>query len=285
MQIKHVKYFLILLIIFNVITGCSNTKNESNNEQNNSGNLTQNSNQNSDKNSLENEHDFGKNLEGEKGTFDSENSVKNFFDISMVDEYAGTPFFEINNNIPFFTNEEITDESFEKYGELDQLGRCTFSFASIAKDLMSSDERGSIGMIKPTGWHTVRYDDLIEDKYLYNRCHLIGFQLTGENANEKNLITGTRYMNVEGMLPFENLVADYIRKTDNHVMYRVTPIFKNENLVATGVLMEGWSVEDEGEGICFCVFVYNVQPGIEINYSNGESKRVGQGGCIFLISN
>ena len=146
------------------------------------------------------------------------------------------------------------------------------TYACIGQDLMPTEERGSIGMVKPTGWHTVRYDDLVDGKYLYNRCHLIGYQLTGENANTKNLITGTRYLNIEGMLPFENMVADYIQETNNHVLYRVTPIFEGDNLVADGVLMEGYSVEDKGSGISYCVFAYNVQPGIEIDYATGESK-------------
>ena len=137
---------------------------------------------------------------------------------------------------------------------------------------MPTEERGSIGMVKPTGWHTVRYYDLVDGKYLYNRCHLIGYQLTGENANTKNLITGTRYLNIEGMLPFENMVADYIQETNNHVLYRVTPIFEGNNLLANGVLMEGYSVEDKGAGVSYCVFAYNVQPGIEIDYATGESK-------------
>lgn len=137
---------------------------------------------------------------------------------------------------------------------------------------MPTEERGFIGMVKPTGWHTVRYDDLVDGKYLYNRCHLIGYQLTGENANTKNLITGTRYLNIEGMLPFENMVADYIQETNNHVLYRVTPIFEGNNLLANGVLMEGYSVEDKGAGVSYCVFAYNVQPGIEIDYATGESK-------------
>ena len=265
MSKKYMNYFIIFLLIFIVLNGCSFNTKDHENLKNNNDNFAQ----NLDKNKPILDGEKG----NEKGGLKHQNSVINFFDISLVEEYAGEPFFIINNNIPYFTKEEISSNSFEFYGELDQLERCTFCVASIGKDLMPNEDRGSIGMIKPTGWQTVRYDDLIEDKYLYNRCHLIGFQLTGENANENNLITGTRYMNVEGMLPYENLVAEYIKQTNNHVMYRVTPIFENENLVATGVLMEGWSVEDEGEEICFCVFVYNVQPGIEINYSNGESYR------------
>ena len=189
-----------------------------------------------------------------------------------IPEYEGEPFAVINQNVPFFEKDDYTTESFENYSELDELGRCGAAYANISKELMPTEERGQIGEVRPSGWHTVKYPELIEDRYLYNRCHLIGYQLSGENANEKNLITGTRYMNVEGMLPFENIVADYVRRSDNHVLYRVTPVFSGNNLVATGVLMEAYSVEDRGEDVCFCVFVYNVQPGIEIDYRTGESK-------------
>ena len=190
----------------------------------------------------------------------------------QVPEYSGEPYAEIGGNIPSFTREMMTAKSRESYSKLDLLGRCGVAFANIGRDLMPTDERQSIGMIKPSGWHTVRYDDLIEGKYLYNRCHLIGYQLTGENANELNLITGTRYMNTEGMLPFENRVAEYVSSTGNHVLYRVTPIFKGHELVARGVQMEALSVEDDGKGICFNVFVYNVQPGITIDYATGDSR-------------
>ena len=173
-------------------------------------------------------------------------------------------------NLPNFTESELTTKSYEKYSELDALGRCGVAEACVGIDIMPTEDRGAIGQVKPSGWHTVKYD-IVDGKYLYNRCHLIGFQLTGENANVKNLITGTRYVNVEGMLPFENMVADYVKETNNHVMYRVTPIYSGENLVADGVKMEAYSVEDNGEGICFNVFVHNVQPGIEINYKTGES--------------
>lgn len=179
----------------------------------------------------------------------------------------------INDNNPDFKEEDLTTKSFEKYSNLDKLGRCGVAYANIGKDTMPTEERESIGQIKPTGWHTARYD-CVDGKYLYNRCHLIGYQLTAENANEKNLITGTRYMNVEGMLPFENQVAEYIKETGNHVLYRVTPIFKENNLVASGVQMEAKSVEDNGQGVLFNVYVYNNQPGIEINYLTGESKLV-----------
>lgn len=194
------------------------------------------------------------------------------FSLSDVPAYSGKAYTSVNGNVPYFTAAELTTTSFETYSDLDTLGRCGVTYACIGQDLMPTKERGSIGMVKPTGWHTVRYDDLVDGKYLYNRCHLIGYQLTGENANTQNLITGTRYLNIEGMLPFENMVADYIQETNNHVLYRVTPIFEGNNLLANGVLMEGHSVEDKGAGVSYCVFAYNVQPGIEIDYATGESK-------------
>lgn len=192
------------------------------------------------------------------------------YQVEALPDYDGTSYVEIEQNQPSFTEEEITEEAYEYYGELDELGRCTVAEACIGKELMPTEKRGSIGHIKPSGWQTVKYE-FVDGKYLYNRCHLIGFQLTGENDNEKNLITGTRYMNVEEMLEFENMVADYIDETNNHVMYRVTPIFEGENLLAKGVEMEAYSVEDEGEGISFHVFCYNVQPGVEIDYETGYS--------------
>ena len=191
--------------------------------------------------------------------------------IDEVPVYSGDPYVVINDNEPSFSSEELESDSFESYGELDDLGRCTIAFANLSKELMPQGERGSIGQVKPSGWQTVRYDS-VDGKYLYNRCHLIGWQLSGENANERNLITGTRYMNTEGMLPFENMVADYIKETDGHVLYRVTPIFVEDELVARGVQMEAYSIEDAGASICFNVFVYNVQPGIEIDYSDGISR-------------
>ena len=193
----------------------------------------------------------------------------------LASEYNGSPFVEVNGNVPYFESSDVKTESFEIYSELDSLGRCGGAYANIGKDLMPTEERGEIGMIKPSGWHTVKYPEVIEDLFLYNRCHLIGYQLSGENANERNLITGTRYLNVEGMLPFENEVANYVRETENHVLYRVTPVFEGNNLVAEGVLMEAYSVEDEGVGVEFCVFVYNVQPGVEIDYATGESRIAG----------
>lgn len=198
-----------------------------------------------------------------------ENVQKTEFDL-VIPEYDNEPYVVLNDNEPLFTEEDMTEESFESYSDLDFSGRCGVATANIGKDLMPTEEREAIGQVKPSGWKTVKYD-LVDGKYLYNRCHLIGFQLSGENANEKNLITGTRYMNVQGMLPFENMVADYVKETGNHVLYRVTPVFEGDNLVATGVRMEAKSVEDEGDGICFNVFVYNIQPGIEIDYATGES--------------
>lgn len=189
--------------------------------------------------------------------------------LSNLPDYSGSPYIILNDNQPVFA--ELTTESYEYYSDLDNLGRCGIAESCIGKDLMPTEKRGSIGTVKPTGWQTVKYDN-VDGKYLYNRCHLIGFQLTAENANEKNLITGTRYLNVDGMLPFENMVADYIKETNNHVMYRVTPIFEGNNFVASGVQMEAYSVEDNGEGICFNVFCYNVQPGIIINYADGSSS-------------
>lgn len=197
------------------------------------------------------------------------------FDLSSIPEYTDNPYVYINNNIPNFREEEYTTKSFEKYSKLDDLGRCGVAYANICKEIMpkKDEKRESISEIKPSGWKNVKYDGIIDGKYLYNRCHLIGWQLAGENANKQNLITGTRYMNVEGMLPFEDLVDDYIEKNENnHVLYRVTPIFKEKNLVASGVQMEAYSVEDNGKEIQFNIYVYNVQPGIEINYLTGESK-------------
>lgn len=198
-------------------------------------------------------------------------------DISMetIPEYDGEPYVVIDDNEPNFTEEELQPEAYETYGTLDALGRCSTAEASIGEGLMPTEKRGAIGQVKPTGWHTVKYD-MVEGKYLYNRCHLIGYQLTAENANEENLITGTRYMNTEGMLPFENMVADYIKETGNHVMYRVTPVFEGENLVASGVQMEAESVEDQGADLSFNVYVYNVQPGVEIDYKTGESREANE---------
>ena len=192
--------------------------------------------------------------------------------IADVPEFSGKAYAVINNNEPFFTEDEITAESYESYSPLDGLGRCGAAIASVGRDLMPTEDReGSLSSVTPTGWINVKYD-IVSGEYLYNRAHLIGWQLTAETDNKYNLITGTRFMNVNGMLPFENTVADYVKETDNHVMYRVTPIFEGTELVARGVLMEAYSVEDSGEGVSFCVYVYNNQPGIRINYATGESK-------------
>lgn len=191
--------------------------------------------------------------------------------LNNLPAYSGEAYVELNDNVPSFSKNDMTTKAFEKYSELDDLGRCGAACANVCRETMPTEERGNIGMIKPSGWHTVKYDN-VDGKYLYNRCHLIGYQLTAENANEKNLITGTRYLNIEGMLPFENMVADYIDETDNHVLYRVTPIFKGDNLLASGVQMEAYSVEDKGNGVCFNVYCYNVQLGITIDYSDGSSK-------------
>lgn len=202
---------------------------------------------------------------------DSSQVVKDTEHVLFVDMYSEEPYVEWNYNVPLFTEEDMSLEPFEYYSELDEFGRCGFAFANIGPELMPTEERGEIGHIKPSGWHTVKYPEVVEGNYLYNRCHLIAYMLTGENDNEKNLITGTRYMNVEGMLPFETMVSNYIKDTKNHVLYRVTPIYKGENLLASGVTIEAKSVEDNGQGICFCVYVYNVQPGVNIDYATGES--------------
>jgi DNA-entry nuclease len=198
-------------------------------------------------------------------------------ELDSIPYYSGDPYVVVYDNLPDFPEEAKVAECFEEYGDLDALNRCTVAYACVGIDTMPTEKRGNIGSVKPTGWQVAKYDS-VDGKYLYNRCHLIGFQLTAENANERNLITGTRYMNVDGMLPFENLVADYVKETDHHVLYRVTPIFSGDNLVADGVQMEAWSVEDAGEGVCFNVFVYNVQPGIEIDYATGESWLSGESG-------
>lgn len=192
--------------------------------------------------------------------------------IADIPEYSGSPYVEVSGNVPSFTDADLSSPA-ETYTPLDSLGRCGSAMAIVSRETMPTEERGSIGMVKPSGWHTVRYDDLISDRYLYNRCHLIGYQLTAENANERNLITGTRYLNVEGMLPFENEVAEYVEATGNRVLYRVTPVFVGDELVARGVQMEAKSVEDGGAGVSFNVFCHNVQPGIQIDYQTGQSRR------------
>lgn len=216
----------------------------------------------------EGESSSAKDADG-KGSDSATQSLDNLKDHAA---YNGEPYVELNDNVPNFTTREKNNaKAFENYHRLDALGRCGTAYANICKELMPTEKRGAIGMVKPSGWNTVKYD-VVDGKYLYNRCHLIGFQLAGENANKKNLITGTRYLNVDGMLPFEDEVADYVKDTDQHVLYRVTPVFKGDNLVAEGVEMEAYSVEDKGKGICFHVFVYNVQPGVTIDYATGKSR-------------
>ncbi len=209
--------------------------------------------------------------------------IRNLFDEqeyqyinSVVPAYSGNPYVAVNNNVPLFKDYEKIAGSFEYYSDLDELGRCDVTMASIAKDIMPTEDRESISEITPTGWINKEYD-IISGGYLYNRCHLIGYQLTGENANERNLITGTKYLNIDGMLPFENQVDDYIEQTNNHVMYRATPVFTANNLVADGVLLEAYSVEDNGAGISFCVYCYNTQPNIVIDYTTGNSYQLGTG--------
>lgn len=209
--------------------------------------------------------------QSDEGPQDELLNNNSFVSLDSIPAYDGKAYVAVNDNVPFFTDSELTTDAFEYYSELDSLGRCGVTYANVCKEIMPTEERGKIGMVKPSGWHTVKYD-VVDGKYLYNRCHLIGYQLSGENANTRNLITGTRYLNVEGMLPFENMVADYVKETENHVLYRVTPIFEGDNLVANGVLMEAKSVEDNGAGILFNVYCYNVQPGVTINYANGESS-------------
>lgn len=200
-----------------------------------------------------------------------DSNSKSTYDLSSIPEFNGIDAYVVlNDNEPNFTKEDLTTKSFESYSELDELGRCGVAFANVGKDIMPTEERGSIGQVKPTGWQTVKYD-IVDGKYLYNRCHLIGYQLTGENANKKNLITGTRYLNIDGMLGFENMIADYVKETGNHVLYRVTPIFVDNELVCRGVQMEALSVEDNGEGVKFNIFAYNAQPGVVIDYATGDS--------------
>ena len=204
------------------------------------------------------------------GTDHTSVQTEEYKDVEDVPEYSGEPYVEINGSQPEFEEYEVTTVPFEEYSELDELGRCGEAEACVGEEIMPTEERESISGVTPTGWENEQYE-IVDGGYVYNRCHLIGFQLTGENANEENLITGTRYMNTEGMLPFENQVAEYVHETENHVMYRVTPVFEGDNLVASGVQMEAMSVEDDGEGVCFNVYVYNVQPEITIDYSTGAN--------------
>lgn len=215
---------------------------------------------------------FTNNKEEIKNIFNKSLAIPTIsYNVNEIPEYNGNPVIVINNNVPSFTDEDYNSKTFESYSELDMLGRCGVAFANIDKSLMPTTKRGSIGMIKPSGWHTIKYDN-VDGKYLYNRCHLIGYQLTGENDNKKNLITCTRFMNTKSMLEYENKVANYIKKTGNNVLYRVTPVFYEDNLLATGVLIEVASVYDKGKDLSFFVFIYNIQDGILIDYKTGDSK-------------
>ena len=219
------------------------------------------------------ENKYGTDVDGNQNVQVSE-SIQKSFNLDDIPEFDGkTPYVIINNNEPNFPEEDFNSNSFEKYSELDSLGRCGVAYANVSKVTMPTEDRGEISKVKPTGWHTVKYD-CVEGKYLYNRCHLIGYQLTAENANKQNLITGTRYLNVDGMLPFENQVAEYVKQENGHVLYRVTPIFKENNLVANGVQMEAESVEDKGEKVKFNVYAINVQPNIKIDYLTGNSELI-----------
>lgn len=262
------KIILISLIIASVLSACSDF---------NTNNVTQIPTATENMNDSYYEPNTENNTEIETETNTEDQRVNIYGDIFTDVNAIIVPYVDMNENIPYFTNDEIEtakNNDFENYSELDEFGRCGVAFANLCKDAMPTEERGNIGHIKPSGWNQEKYPGIVNSNpaYLYNRCHLIGFQLAGENANKKNLITGTRYFNLN-MLPFENQVADYIKETNNHVLYRVTPVYYKENLVANGVIIEALSIEDNGEGICFNVFVFNVQPGIYIDYVTGENKK------------
>lgn len=295
MKQKVTSIFLLAALVLSLLVGCSTDEGNSSNypddspssvssgivESPQSTDRVEQSSADTDDSGVEAEKPSGPNGQGSmtgqeidqpvSSTLPSESTAATSFSLSDVEPYSGSAYVAVNGNIPYFTSSELTTTSFELYSALDSLSRCGTAYACIGQDLMPTEERGSIGSVKPSGWHTVRYNGVVDGNYLYNRCHLIGFQLSGENANERNLITGTRYLNIDGMLPFENMVADYVQETNNHVLYRVTPVFEGDNLLAAGVLMEGYSVEDDGDGICFCIFAYNVQPGVTINYATGDS--------------
>ena len=295
MKQKVTSIFLLAALVLSLLVGCSTDEGNSSNypddspssvssgivESPQSTDRVEQSSADTDDSGVEAEDPSGSNgqsnMTGQEidqpvsSTLPSESTAATSFSLSDVEPYSGSAYVAVNGNIPYFTSSELTTTSFELYSALDSLSRCGTAYACIGQDLMPTEERGSIGSVKPSGWHTVRYNGVVDGNYLYNRCHLIGFQLSGENANERNLITGTRYLNIDGMLPFENMVADYVQETNSHVLYRVTPVFEGDNLLAAGVLMEGYSVEDDGDGICFCIFAYNVQPGVTINYATGDS--------------
>ena len=196
------------------------------------------------------------------------------FSLEDVPAFSGTPYVTLNENQPDFPDEDRTANSFESYSPLDLLGRCGPAYANVGLETMPTEERGEIGQIKPSGWHTVKYG-VVDGKYLYNRCHLIAWSLCGENANRKDLLTGTRYLNETGMLPFEEQILDYIRETGNHVLYRVTPMYNEEELVCRGVRLEAQSVEDHGKTLCFHVYCYNLQPHVQIDYATGRNQASG----------
>lgn len=295
MKQKVTSSFLLAALVLSLLVGCSTDEGNSSNYPDDSPSIVssgivespqstdrvEQSSADTDDSGVEAEKPSGPNGQGSmtgqeidqpvSSTLPSESTAATSFSLSDVEPYSGSAYVAVNGNIPYFTSSELTTTSFELYSALDSLSRCGTAYACIGQDLMPTEERGSIGSVKPSGWHTVRYNGVVDGNYLYNRCHLIGFQLSGENANERNLITGTRYLNIDGMLPFENMVADYVQETNSHVLYRVTPVFEGDNLLAAGVLMEGYSVEDDGDGICFCIFAYNVQPGVTINYATGDS--------------
>lgn len=237
MNKRYQKILCILLVLMLSLTGCTVSVKETGSEQNSQDEL--------------------------------QTVVSNEREVTDISD----PYMIVDENVPGFSEDEITTESFEHYSELDALGRCGVATACIGTDLMPTEKRGNISRVKPTGWHSIQYDS-VEGKSLYNRCHLIAHQLAGEDANEKNLITGTRYMNVSGMLPFEEEVGDYVRETGNHVMYRVTPVFEGDNLLADGVQMEAYSVEDQGKGVSYNVYIFNAQPDIWIDYATGDSREI-----------
>lgn len=283
MSKKHMKnrLFSVFMIFCMVcsLSGCGQNISNQNNNANESvsGIISQISENLTDTDEVRDKSETFSDIKTEKSVSNDKRSKKSKqgIDSNHIPQFANEPYMIVNHNEPDFSKREITEVSFERYSKLDRLGRCGVALACVGTDIMPTEKRGSIGMVKPTGWHTVKYE-FVDGKYLYNRCHLIGYQLTGENANERNLITGTRYMNVDGMLPFEDMVADYVKETKNHVMYRVTPVYKGNNLLASGVQMEGYSVEDNGKGISFNVYCYNVQPGVKINYSTGNSGADGK---------
>ncbi len=251
---SEIKKFLLLTLLAGslLVTGCSSSDTTESKEQGTAAEST------------------GEAAAESAGENSASGTQADGFSLADVPAYSGSPYVAVNGNVPYFTEADLTTDSYESYSDLDDLGRCGVAEASVGQDLMPTEERGDIHEIHPTGWHSTKYD-FIDGENLYNRCHLIAHKLTGEDANEKNLITGTRYLNNEGMTDFEDMVYDYVKETGNHVLYRVTPIFTGDNLLADGVLMEAESVEDEGDSVLYCVYVYNVQPGVIIDYATGDN--------------